>query len=275
MEIVRPQSLSDFLERRESFLARHEAEHGLMLGVARATRDPAPDAYYVLIIENGAVVGAALRMDTRLILSREEVPHVMAFVAKDAASPMLQRVLGPTESVSQFTSACGSLWKPVMSQGIYECRAVTRVPDVPGSSRIARLGDRDQLAMFLRGLSAEALNEPVSEDEALRRVSSHIERAETCIWEVDSEVVSVAAAVAPTLHGIRINNVYTPPKHRGCGYASALVASLTHEMLTSGRQFTFLHTDLENPTSNAIYLRIGYRQVGDFRVVELLDRGNP
>ncbi|MCA9556723.1 MAG: GNAT family N-acetyltransferase, partial [Myxococcales bacterium] len=82
------------------------------------------------------------------------------------------------------------------------------------------------------------------------------------VWE-DGEAVSMAAAVSPTPHGVRVNFVYTPPERRGRGYASACVAALSQAQLDAGRQFCFLYTDLANPTSNAIYQRIGYRPVTD------------
>jgi predicted GNAT family acetyltransferase len=57
--------------------------------------------------------------------------------------------------------------------------------------------------------------------------------------------------------------VYTPPGRRGRGYATALVAALSAELLAAGRRFCFLYTDLANPTSNRIYQRIGYERVCD------------
>jgi predicted GNAT family acetyltransferase len=57
--------------------------------------------------------------------------------------------------------------------------------------------------------------------------------------------------------------VYTPPELRGRGYASALVAALSEQMVERGRRFCFLYTDLANPTANAIYVRIGYEQVAE------------
>jgi len=50
------------------------------------------------------------------------------------------------------------------------------------------------------------------------------------------------------------------------GYASALVARLSQHLLDLGYQFINLFTDLQNPTSNAIYQKIGYRPVCDFRM---------
>jgi hypothetical protein len=55
--------------------------------------------------------------------------------------------------------------------------------------------------------------------------------------------------------------VYTPPELRGNGYATALTAEVSQRLLDGGRTFCFLYTDAANPTSNAIYERIGYRKV--------------
>nr|MDJ0853128.1 GNAT family N-acetyltransferase [Myxococcota bacterium] len=47
------------------------------------------------------------------------------------------------------------------------------------------------------------------------------------------------------------------------GYATAAVAALSDELLRSGCRTCCLTTDLADPTSNAIYTRIGYRPLQD------------
>jgi predicted GNAT family acetyltransferase len=81
------------------------------------------------------------------------------------------------------------------------------------------------------------------------------------LWVDGGETVSVSGWGGPTPNGIRVGPVYTPPELRGRGYATALVAELSQSLLDGGRSFVFLYTDLANPTSNAIYERIGYRMV--------------
>ena len=83
------------------------------------------------------------------------------------------------------------------------------------------------------------------------------------VWD-DGGLVSIAGYGNPTPSGIRVGPVYTPPEHRGRGYATSLVAELTAERLAAGLAFCFLFTDLSNPTSNAIYARIGYEPVADW-----------
>jgi GNAT superfamily N-acetyltransferase len=67
----------------------------------------------------------------------------------------------------------------------------------------------------------------------------------------------------PAAGVVRVSAVYTPPERRGRGYASALVAATSQAALADGATACTLFTDLANPTSNAIYQRIGYRPVAD------------
>ena len=90
------------------------------------------------------------------------------------------------------------------------------------------------------------------------------------MWE-DGDRVSMCSRSRPTLHGASIGLVYTPPGLRGRGYASACVADLSQRILDSGKAFCTLFTDLANPTSNAIYQRIGYRPLCDFREIRFSD----
>ena len=88
------------------------------------------------------------------------------------------------------------------------------------------------------------------------------------LWEDAGEPVSLAGWGGRTPNGIRVGPVYTPPHLRGRGYATALTAELSQRLLDGrlfegGRRFCFLYTDLANPTSNAIYERIGYRRVAE------------
>ena len=65
---------------------------------------------------------------------------------------------------------------------------------------------------------------------------------------------------------VRVAPVYTPPEMRGRGYAGAATAAVSQAALDAGVREVVLYTDLANPTSNALYQRLGYRPVED-RVV--------
>lgn len=61
----------------------------------------------------------------------------------------------------------------------------------------------------------------------------------------------------------RIRPVFTPADRRRHGYGSAVTAAAARSALDSGVDDVVLFTDLANPTSNAIYQRIGFKPVAD------------
>jgi predicted GNAT family acetyltransferase len=67
---------------------------------------------------------------------------------------------------------------------------------------------------------------------------------------------------------VRIQAVYTPKESRGRGYAGGATEVSTRLALDDGASAVVLVTDLANPTSNALYHRLGYRPVEDRVVVE-------
>ncbi|GAH16253.1 unnamed protein product, partial [marine sediment metagenome] len=58
------------------------------------------------------------------------------------------------------------------------------------------------------------------------------------------------ATYGDTPNGQKIGYVYTRKHERKKGYATSVVARLSENILSSGKKFCFLFTDLMNPTSN-------------------------
>jgi predicted GNAT family acetyltransferase len=127
-------------------------------------------------------------------------------------------------------------------------------------------GDRDVVADWMIAFVSEATpEEPPSLADARAAIDRWIrqESAFGYLWLDHGQPVSLAGARGETPNGIRIGPVYTPPAHRGHGYASAVTAAASQDQLDRGRRFCFLFTDLSNPTSNKIYQAIGYEPMCD------------
>nr|WP_323371102.1 GNAT family N-acetyltransferase [Streptomyces katsurahamanus] len=63
---------------------------------------------------------------------------------------------------------------------------------------------------------------------------------------------------------VRVHSVYTPAHLRGRGYAAAVTVEVSRAALAAGAKEVMLFTNAANPTSNALYRRIGYVPVSDF-----------
>ena len=145
------------------------------------------------------------------------------------------------------------------------------LPAAPGSARVATADDLDLLLRWWIAFGDEVLHEGGPGRADAEKNVRHKLVSPTggfLLCEDAGEVVSLAGWGGPTPNGIRVGPVYTPPELRGRGYATALTAELSRRLLDGllfegGRRFCFLYTDLANPTSNAIYERIGYRRVAE------------
>lgn len=279
MRLQRFLTASSFLDAAQSFLVAAESENSVILGIAgdlAAGRTHTVAAPYFATIGNGDEIGvcAFSTVPAKVGLTRATNPAVLPLLATDivAACSGMRLVLGPEPTVLAFAGLVAErlgtapqLW---MSQRIHELRAVASLPDLPaGRLRPADMSDLGLVTEWVAEFMTHAGEEGDAGEVALDRITRRLLH----VWD-DGSPVSMAAWTGQTPNGVRISLVYTPPHLRGRGYATACVAALSRQMLQSNR-FCCLYTDLANPTSNAIYYRIGYRPVCDAAVYSI--RGNP
>jgi hypothetical protein len=249
-----------------------------LAGTIRDTPDLYPERHLWLVVDGGRPVAAALRTPPyNLILGRPESVAALAELAEAVAGQDLPGVVGATPEVEAFAdlraARTGATATLSMRQGVYALEKVESLPPVPGEPRVATLADRDLVLRWWIAFVEEVMHEAgPGHDRAEASVDHKLSSPEggMLLWEDDGEVVSFAGWGSPTPNGMRVGPVYTPPELRGRGYATAASAELSRRLLASGRRFCFLYTDLANPTSNAIYERIGYRRVCESAEISFL-----
>jgi uncharacterized protein len=223
----------------------------------------------------GHPVGAALQTPPHnLVLARPAENDVIGILARALVDaqihlPGVTAALPEADAFAEaWSGLAGRAVRRVMGQGVYELSSVREVPAAPGTTRKAEGPDDLELVLrWLADFEAEVVPPEIRSDpdERARRATTVFSSEEGgfWLWEEGDRIVSMTGVGGLTPNGIRIGPVYTPPDLRGHGYATALVASVSRSQLSNGRRFCFLHTDLANPTSNAIYQRIGYERVCD------------
>ncbi|WP_370246513.1 GNAT family N-acetyltransferase [Nocardioides sp.] len=235
-------------------------EAGQVAGVAMRTSETPPHAPYVAPMppELAAGLGAALarRGEQARGLNGE-------VVAARACAQALADATGGRGSVEVG-----------MTQRLYEHRDVAALgtaDGVPGRWRRAAEADLPLLRAWLTDFHPAAARQagrppaahgsgPAMREESLR---DRVDSGRLRLWEVDGEPVSLAGTTA-VLHGVgRVGPVYTPGPLRGRGYAAAATAAATRSLLDAGAR-PCLFADAANPTSNALYERLGYVAIGDF-----------
>ena len=269
----------DFLAAVRPSLARHEAEHHLVLGVAEALATSGPpngDVFAASVADGDGLVAAAIMSGQRPLLIASDRPSIADAVpllwnALAEAGRTPSHAIGTVGQVEAFAQEWERRTPRVpriaMRQRVYKLTAVDPIPPTPGTLRVATMDDLDLVTQWVTEFEQEALTglaAPPAHAVAVRRVAA----GEVFLW-CDPEPRTMAGSARPTQHAIAVNAVYTPPEWRKRGYATACVAELSAVLLRRGYEFCVLYTDLSNPTSNAIYSRIGYRPVRDFLMYEL------
>jgi RimJ/RimL family protein N-acetyltransferase len=274
-------SLDDFTERAWGLLAAGPVEQTVALSIVQGLRagqrwsDVAP--VFAWYEDDGEVRGAACMTPPFEML--------LALVPQDAVEALVDTlreqgvavpgVNGDVPTIERFVAA----WlagtdlgaRTTFEQRLYGLKTL-RPPDPPppGRARPAVDSDLDLAAAWMAAFQREA-GVPSTDVESAARVGIGDRRL--WLWEDEGgEPVSLAGRTAPAVGVARVAPVYTPPAARRRGYGAAVTAAVTADALERGADDVVLFTDLANPTSNAIYQRIGFAPVSDRRVVRF-ERG--
>jgi predicted GNAT family acetyltransferase len=273
MDLIAHDDVRSFLEAAGPVLLGDEARHNLMYGIC-ATLTEAPDAFpdfslWTVAADGEPLLALLMTRPYNVVVGRPADPAAIPFAAKALREHgvELPGVTGALPEADVFADEWGRLTGATrrlrMAQGVYALRAVQAPRPVAGRMRLAGAGDRDVLVEWFDAFVAESVPADAPHQAGEAAVDRRLAKSSKggfALWE-DNEAVSISGFGGETPHGIRIGPVYTPPRFRRRGYASALVAELSNGLLEDGRDYCFLYTDLANPTSNRIYVDIGYELV--------------
>jgi predicted GNAT family acetyltransferase len=273
---------NDFLVAAGSLLQSDEVRYGLIYGIARrVAANPhhygEEDPWFLILADKAGISALAWRTPPYLV--------GLAWCTGDpegAASVLVESVRNQWEVIpgvtghrevtdlfaQKWSTALGTTIQSTQSQRIYRLDSVINVPGPSGRMRLATLLDKELILDWTRAFAVDTDQEferGISEriDSLDKLTTQRIEKSEVYLWEDTGRPVSMAAKNRPTDHGMAVGLVYTPPPLRRKGYATACVAAVCKEILKGGYDFCTLYTDLGNPISNSIYMKIGFCPVCD------------
>jgi len=270
MRVVRHYDFDGFLAAVAPMRARGEASARFFEGGAHSMKRTPPrpvERVYLATCSGSGIFGAAiLRDEGPVIIGASDIGASAAFAADLAPDwPKLQGVVGAPSGCDAFARK----WRELTGRG---CRlrvrlrqhvltAVNDVPRAPGAARTATSADADWL--IERQIAfIEEVGMPDPPERLREVIPPRIARGDLRIWD-NGRPVAYAGYNDAAPEFARIAPVYTLPDCRGHGYATSLVAALSRELKERGKDKLFLTTDVDNPTSNAIYARIGFQPEND------------
>ncbi len=222
--------------------------------------------------ETDTTAGMCLRTaaDQPVVIAADDRETVLALA--DAVADGLARIPGVSGEAATALAFAGT-WalfrhaaaKIAVAQCFYRLDTLVPAPEPRGGGflRPATHDDLSLLTHWAVAFQHDTFGPGTVDAESLARfMARKIDYGLVWLWQT-TEPAAMAAAT-PTAAGVaRIQHVYTPPRLRGHGYAAACVSAVAADRFTAGADHCVLFTDLANPTSNAVYHRLGFEPVSE------------
>ncbi|KRF13497.1 GNAT family N-acetyltransferase [Paenibacillus sp. Soil787] len=277
IRLLKYDDLTVFKKDIISYLVQNEAENNLVLGVLQSLSEKDEIPFFMATVLKDNELGLVLLQTkpNQIILSKP-----VSFTSKEIqvigeklinAIQVIPGFIGEKkltiELAAYISNVKGIQANVLMEQIIYKLEKIKKEPHTNGKIRSVIENDHHIIKEWLYQFCNET-NQPISLEEADKRAARMIDKGNLVAWEVNGELVSMAASIRPTPNNITISYVYTPISERKMGYASDCVSAFTQILLDRGYKTTSLYTNLNNPTSNKIYIQIGYEPIMDSIVIQ-------
>lgn len=264
--------IDHFLARAGGFLRSRPALHNTPLTALEKLRTGAEPALFGRWEHGGEVRALFYRAAARRLyltpLPSEQADTLAARLADLGQD--LPGVTADHDSATAFAAAwrrrTGRSAEPDVRIRLY--RLGTPVPPKAprGRARAAGAADREQVVRWCRDFCVD-VGEQASIDaiDAGNWSDTRFGDKHFTFWETpDGAPAAMAGSTAMVAGMVRVDPVFTPSHLRGHGYAGALTAEVGRVALAAGATDVVLFADPGNPTSTALYERIGYVPLAEF-----------
>lgn len=238
MKLIQYDNINDFILHNEKLLLERESFHNLILGLAYSIRDKKLEVnsplYYSVLDEHNQVTASALRSnEERPLIVTEMPPTAVDLLLSDLkkSKTNLKAVVGEELTATYFRDQWTKLnnlnFKILIHLGVYECYKIILPNEILGDLIEASIEHKTILMEYIAAFQRDCFPQnPVDLENVEKLMMRHLENKSIYFLIINKEIVSMAANVRSTLNGGTISLVYTPPKLRGNGYGSSVVALL-------------------------------------------------
>ena len=267
-------SLPEYWATVDGLLSGQPAQHTILLGAIETLRVGGPSAFGAIAPLFGWWQGPDGEVSAAF-LHTPPFPVALTTVPAPAAAALAEALAARGRTVGGVNTDPGAAetfaraWHKLTGDAI-ELHMRNRLfrlgelhwpdPRPPGQARVAGAGDRSLLIAWSEAFHREAQSGP---ENLVAMVDDRLSYRGLTLWEDTGQPVSMAGLTRMAAGQVRVGPVYTPPGLRGKGYAGAVTCTVSQAARDAGAGQVLLFTDLANPTSNALYQRLGYEPVED------------
>jgi RimJ/RimL family protein N-acetyltransferase len=238
---------------------------------------------YAAALEAGRITGVAAHYwNGNLILQAPAHLEQLWPAAVQASGRPVKGIVGPAGQVEAVKTSLGIEPDQIQldeTENLYSLNLANLVePEALRSGRVRgrRIGPAD-LELVIRWRIAYSLETLGADDTPELRESSRasIERSlkegSTWLLEEDGQPVACTSFNTAIAEAVQVGGVWTPPELRGRSYARCAVAASLLDARAEGVARAILFTGKRNLPAQKAYLALGFRQIGDYRLL-LLNR---
>ncbi len=272
------EDIEDFLTRAGDFLRSRPALHTTPLTTieklrTRADASGAPPTLFGRLESRDGLRAILYRLPSHRLTLTPLTPEQARTLASRLAAlgHAVSGVTADHDTATAFAEAWHVLTgtTPVRDwrTRLYRLGALTPPePQAEGRGRVVDERDHEQLVRWCREFCADVEEGvTIAAIDAGAWVDTRFADKHFTFWQTpDGTPVSMAGSTSMVGGMVRIDPVYTPAHLRGRGYAGAVTVEVSRAALAAGATDVVLFADPANPTSNALYQRIGYLPVAEF-----------
>lgn len=153
----------------------------------------------------------------------------------------------------------------------YECKKVNPIQCSPGQMLPLNLENLDLYVEFGMKFNLSYDDGTTATAEIMSEsLKSSIENKSISQWVNQNDICSICRAYVMYDYPV-IDFFFTAEKHRGKGYGTSLVHSITSMRLEEGHNRCILTADGNNQTSNNVFQKVGYKKTTEYLKVLTLE----
>lgn len=236
---------SDWRDPAKWFMAAVSDDTGILL-----TAVMTPPHNLTLYATNNKNNEAALHCLLNGITEREV--HIPGVMAENSLAELFAKLYSKERGINYTIRT---------NQRIYELSEVNVEFLKNKTVRLATEKDMCFLPYWIRGFYGDCFGDSLATGNNIENYLYALNRL--YILEDEGTPVTMAKISRELQTVCVVSLVYTPPYFRGKGYATSCVAAVSQIGLDKGFKKCVLYADLDNPTSNSIYMKIGYNPICD------------
>lgn len=242
---------------------------------------------YVAAFEDGQISGVVAHFwNGNLVLQAPVHLQKLWPVAVAASKHPIEGILGPAEQVGAVFQALAI--RPADVQ-LDEPEKLYSLPldelIEPSDLRAGKLRGRrierrdlDLVTKWRVGYSLETLGEtdtPQLYERCRASVERSLDQGRTWVLEDEGQPVACSSFNTATREAVQVGGVWTPPEWRRRGYGRSVVAASLQDARAEGAKTAILFTGIDNVPAQRAYEALGFRHIGDYRLLRFKSGKKP